>query len=243
MYRQPYGPYELTSTHGGAQRRWTGSNTDKYEAAEEVVATFKQARINSCVFGSLAFKLLGVDCKPNDVDIIVLNTTKSLEDLKEYLVDEHPGSSFYLTPSRDPIHPGNHRLVWYATQRGARVKVDILQPGEMSIPRFRPTLITEETPPGRAGQGFSIPVAPLELVLLLKLQGWEAHYNSDRPDRQMKEYEDVNQIRALLIMYKYQFDFDYLPYDFIDLAEGHVQEYVEEYPSSIGSWRYLGLYH
>ncbi|KAJ1306128.1 hypothetical protein OPQ81_010839 [Rhizoctonia solani] len=241
MYRISVGHRELTSTHRNARKHWTGFNRDKYEAAEETVAAFKRAGTDCCIFGSLGFKLLGVGCKPNDVDIIVLDTKKSLENLKEYLVKEHSQSRFYLVPSRN--RKAKYRVLWYATRRGARVKVDILQPGEMSIPRFQATRISQKIPPGRAGHGFNLPVAPVELVLLLKLQGWDVHYKSHMPHLRKKEHEDVKQIRALLIKYKYQFDFDYLPKKFMDMAEAQVQEYVLKYPPSIGSWRKLTLYH
>ncbi|KAH7334829.1 hypothetical protein B0J17DRAFT_671721 [Rhizoctonia solani] len=237
--RQPLGRSRLTSSHRNARKRRTYPK-DKYEAAEAAVDAFKQAHTDYCIFGSLAFKLLGVACKPNDADIIVLDTTKSLEDLKEYLVGAC--NRFYLMPSRN--RKAEYRVLWYATRKGARrVKVDILQPGEMSIPEFRANIISYETPPGKSGRAFSIPVAPLELVLLLKLGGWLEHYTSGVPHRKAKEPEDVKQIRALLIKYKRQFDFDYLPGDFVDQAEENVREYTSIYPSSKGSWRRVGLYH
>ncbi|CAE6448123.1 unnamed protein product [Rhizoctonia solani] len=189
----PFGRYTLTSTHRDALNHWNGSNKDTYEAEGEGVAAFARTYKYSCVFGSLAFKLLGVECQPNDVDLIVLDVTQSLEDLKEYLIKERSDSRFYLILARN--HRADYRVLWYATRRGARAKVDILQPGEMSIPSFAATLIPREISPGRSGSGFTIPVAPLELVLLLKLQGCEVDYKSNLRHLREKEYEHVNQIR------------------------------------------------
>jgi hypothetical protein len=65
QFRNPVGHQEHILTYRDALRQWSGSNKDKYKVASIAIAEFKRIGIAACVFGSLAFRLLGVGCKPN----------------------------------------------------------------------------------------------------------------------------------------------------------------------------------
>lgn len=60
------GDHAYISTHQAALDQWPiGSNQDKYQAAGAADIAFRTHGITACAFGSLACKLLGVNCKPN----------------------------------------------------------------------------------------------------------------------------------------------------------------------------------
>ncbi|ELU42078.1 hypothetical protein AG1IA_03901 [Rhizoctonia solani AG-1 IA] len=107
MYQAPVDHYTLTSTHHDGQSHWAGFNGDKYKAAREAVLAF--------------VRLLGVGCQLNDVAPAVLDVTQSLEDLKNYLIQGHSNSRFYLMLPHTRNHRDGYRIFYYATHRGARV--------------------------------------------------------------------------------------------------------------------------
>jgi hypothetical protein len=76
---------------------------------------------------------------------------------------------------------------WWTENRC--VKNDILVPPALGIPRiFSSNVIVIN----------DIPVMPLFDLLVMKLQGWQDHDNSRRPDFRAKVGADVTDIRALL---------------------------------------------
>ncbi|KAB5591007.1 PTCB-BRCT domain containing protein [Ceratobasidium theobromae] len=208
--RHPIGKWKYTTTHYDALRRWSGSDRDLCETAAVAIAILKETGVEACVFGSLACKLLGVECKPNDVDLIVLNTGGSLQVHQFLLLAVNP--QFYLLPSHDPA--ATYWVLWYTTTRGSRVKVDILQPGVMSIPAFSSASMST-----RYGSGFEVLVAPVEVILLVKLQGWNVHRLSGKPYYNNKQYADVEQIRGLLKHDPADFNFTYLPQHFLQESQ------------------------
>lgn len=230
------GSHHHVSSHWAALGWWSGSNEDKYEAASAAIAAFKGSDIDSCVFGSLACKLVGVACKPNDVDLIVLDTESTLEEHKEFLVKEN--DQFYLLPSRKPNAPCRYRVLWYKTTRGSRVKIDVLQPGVMSVPDFMPSdIIWEPVPRHR----LKIPMAPLGIVLLLKLLGWDEHRLSNIKRYNIKRYADADHIRGLLKLGLELVDYDYLPPEFLWKAQKRVYTFVYRYPHTKLLWHNLGF--
>lgn len=162
--------------------------------------------------------------------------TSDVEAKKRLLVRFNP--QFYLLPSQNPN--ATYRVLWYATLRGARVKVDILQPGVMSVPYFGPDKVAWIK---KRFAGCSPPVAPLEVVLLLKLQGWDDHLQSNVAHRHEKHHTDVVHIYDLLRIGSYsgQLNFSYLPADFIQRAQDRVYSFVQAYPDSKDAWSSLGF--
>ncbi|KAG8750112.1 hypothetical protein FRC12_013070 [Ceratobasidium sp. 428] len=230
--RSPLGLRAHRNTHRQALRQFSGSNRDKIDATKAAVAAFDSIDLPVCTFGSLACKMLGVRCHPNDVDLIVLNDDESSqEEHKEFLV--RTNRQFYLVPARDP--EATYRVLWYRTLRGSRVKVDILHPGAMSIPDFNPSLIDWWGPRS------SIPVAPFEVVLLIKLQGWDEHRFSDEPRHFDKHYIDIEHIRRLSDLVPEDCCFNYLSDDFMRTARECVLSFVRMFPDTKPDWRNLGF--
>lgn len=175
-------------------------------------------------------------CIQKDVDLIVLDTESTLEEHKEFLVKEN--DQFYLLPSRKPNAPCRYRVLWYKTTRGSRVKIDVLQPGVMSVPDFMPSdIIWEPVPRHR----LKIPMAPLGIVLLLKLLGWDEHRLSNIKRYNIKRYADADHIRGLLKLGLELVDYDYLPPEFLWKAQKRVYTFVYRYPHTKLLWHNLGF--
>jgi hypothetical protein len=119
--------------------------------------------------------------------------------------------------------------------RGARVKVDLLQPGIMTIPYFPPSDISW------LGHGTGIPVAPFEVVLLIKLQGWDDHRQSPEFRYNNKQHSDVDHIYELLQLIPETFYFDDMPDDFMRAAQERVFDFVRDFPDTKPSWKDLGF--
>jgi hypothetical protein len=76
---------------------------------------------------------------------------------------------------------------WWIENR--RVKVDILVPPTLRIPRiFASNIVLID----------DIPVMPIFALLVMKVQGWQDHSTSSRQDFRDKVGADVTDIRALL---------------------------------------------
>lgn len=81
------------------------------------------------------------------------------------------------------------RLPGWATDKTRRVKVDILVPPTLNLPMF----MAFEVPLLN-----NIPVMPLFDLLVMKMQGWKDHLESNRTDQRAKHRNDVSDIFALL---------------------------------------------
>lgn len=88
---------------------------------------------------------------------------------------------------------------------------------------------------------------PLIAVLLLKLQGWTDHRDSEREDFQEKQYTDVNDIKEMLWLLRHEHTTKtlasegWMPYSFVDMAKGRVDEFVEAFPKTKNYWRDIGF--
>ncbi|CAE6475223.1 unnamed protein product [Rhizoctonia solani] len=170
---------------------------------------------------------------PNDVDLLVLDTISTQEQIKQILVNANP--KFYLIPARDPS--ATYKVLWYRTMLGTRVKVDLLQPGIMSIPDLSPNLIQY-----KQYLTHRVPVAPFGLVLLLKLQAWEQHQQSSEDRYYTKHHTDAQDINRLLpLVITAGITCDYLPSDFRREARRRIKSYVQSHPSSKEHWDKIKL--
>ena len=166
------------------------------EVAERAISIFSNNGFNACLFGSTACALYGVARCPNvrdlsvvcylyrtdrddqDVDLIVL-ASEDTEYLKRLLTQED--GRFFLVPSRS--RRARYKVLWYelppARRGGARkCKIDILVPGgDLMIPHI---------PSQNVKRRDGLPVKPPLPLLLIKLQGWMDHRDSDRLDFQEK---------------------------------------------------------
>jgi hypothetical protein len=166
-----------------------------------------------------------------DVDILCLTNDWDQESLKRTLVRRN--SNFFLVPSRDPL--ATYQVLWYRGALNSRIKVDILLPGVMNIPAISPSRIVHRE---------RLPVAPLSLVFLLKLQAWSQHGASSETRFRLKQPMDEADIRQLLPILErdgIKPDEDVsLPASFRRAAAERVQEYVRRCPNSVVTWRRIG---
>jgi hypothetical protein len=88
---------------------------------------------------------------------------------------------------------------------------------------------------------------PLIAVLLLKLQGWTDHRDSEREDFQEKQYIDVDDIMEVLDILrrahrtKTLTSESWMPPWFVRAAKWRVDEFVEAFPDTKERWRDIGF--
>jgi hypothetical protein len=147
-------------------------------------------------------------------------------------------SNFYLLPARNPRD--TYKVLWYRVHEigyFVNCKVDLLFPGILDIPNI-PVSEIDRT------NVHNIPCIPLSPLLLLKLQGWIHHGESDRDYVRRKQPADVLDINDLLRICRQKGirprDDPYLSIAFKTTSESRVMEYVEEYPYSAIAWTELG---
>lgn len=133
--------------------------------------------------------LYGNSRTPNDVDIVVMTNLYTTEYIKN-MISRNPG--FYLRPSKKPGE--TYKVLYYRLQPNLlydrrSCKVDILIPGIMNIPHISSDRLVWKN---------TLPVLPILVLLLLKLQGWSDHRASTRSDMQQKQYVDIRDINQLV---------------------------------------------
>lgn len=171
------------------------------------------------------------------MDLVVF-TDEDPEYLKQILTSEE--DNFFVVASSSPN--ADYKVLWYSLttfpEEPERVcKVDILTPGErLDIP---------DVPSDQIEYINRLPVMPLVPLLMLKLQGWSHHRDSDRPDMRDKQHVDVEDIEELLAI---SCDHDttisslgWLSNELIDAAQERVYDYVEEFRESALYWQSLGF--
>ncbi|KAI8989242.1 hypothetical protein BD414DRAFT_536534 [Trametes punicea] len=214
------------------------SSSQILDIARRVIALFEGRGLKCCLMGSLASYLYGVPRTPNDVDVVVLSTVYTQEDLKTMLVQDD--RQFLLVRSRNPR--ATYRVLWYRLPGSyQRCKVDILIPGILNVPAVPYRYIVSPKP-------HYLPVMPPIPQLLLKLQGWADHRISPRADMRAKQYLDVRDIDSLLeIVCRRNLRIDdnvvkWVPETTFEAASSTLQRYVVvASPQSIYNWRKLGF--
>lgn len=111
--------------------------------------------------------------------------------IKQRLVKASP--RFYLVDSTN--RSAGYQVLWYhpagqgSTRRPAAVKIDILLPGVTELLEFDPS---------RIEYCRQLPIAPLSLVLLHKLQGWFIRSHSQERHQYEKHWKDIFDVARLL---------------------------------------------
>lgn len=171
-----------------------------------------------------------------DVDMVVLTNSYEQEDIKEIIVYADP--KFFLVKPRTP--GATYKILYYTLNSGGYCKVDILLPGILDIPFVPASQIVYTHVP-------DVPVMPLVAVILLKLQGWTDHRDSDRDDFQEKQHVDIDDIWDMLYIWVRGHSDEtvhterWMPYEFVEAAKGRVEEFIEECPDSEDHWRLMGF--
>jgi len=203
----------------------------------KTIAVLTANQFTCCLFGSVGCLLYGNSRTPNDIDVIVMTTTYTTEHLKA-LLGRTPG--FYLRPSGKPGE--TYKILYYRLQPNflysrRSCKVDILIPGIMNIPLLpSERIVWKET----------LPVLPLLVLLLLKLQGWSDHRASTRSDMQQKQYVDIRDINQLVVVAarsgEHLSRVPWLPDAFLAQGYEHLALYLRIVRPAVTSyWREIGF--
>ena len=207
-------------------------------AAKAAVAALKKLGLRSYLVGGYACYLHGNSREPNDMDLVVSasSETRSQEQLKLDLVNTDP--SFYTVASRNPY--ASYRVLWYRPSSYATpCKVDLLLLGIMNIP---------SVPSSKIQQINLLPVAPLSLVFLLKLQAWEDYSQAAKEYLRVKQHTDVRDIDRLTtrLVERWGKEFvrecsSWMPSPFVAEARRRVKKYCMSFPSTRSNWEALGF--
>ncbi|KAK0209832.1 hypothetical protein IW262DRAFT_1281177 [Armillaria fumosa] len=155
-----------------------------FQAAIYAISLLRDSAYSCAIFGSAACYLYGNERLPNDVDILVPSQAEA-EVIKGYLVNRDP-RHFYLRKARTPGATYRNIGEKVVTRQS---KVDIVMAGTMMLPFLSPrsTIVKE-----------ALPLVPLEILLLHKLQGWHDHMTAPEPHKQKKQTVDVADVRRTL---------------------------------------------
>lgn len=168
--------------------------------------------------------------------MVVLSNEHPQEDLKVLIVTTDP--KFFLVKPRTP--GATYKVLYYTLHSGGFCKVDILIPGLLSIPLVPLNKIVYTRVPG-------VPVMPILAVMLLKLQGWTDHRDSEREDFQEKQWVDIDDIRDMLNVWANHHKKEtlltnsWMPAEFVQAGQGRIAEFLEECPDTAAHWRVMGF--
>ncbi|KAJ3773664.1 hypothetical protein FB446DRAFT_787639 [Lentinula raphanica] len=207
--------------------------------AHKAVTIFRENAMNCCLFGSLACYMWGMVYRdPKDVDLVVLdNEWRGTEELKELLVETD--RNFYLVPSRDP--DATYRVLYYAVGPGCSCKIDILTTGHSTSLHLPPVPFEEVL------TFVALPVMPLLPLLLMKIQGWLAHRESQKAHERAKVPQDAADVRVMLYIavqkevHIHDPECEWMPLWFVRQMKFRVFKFVREYPDSLEDWNRLGI--
>jgi len=228
--------------------------------ARVTIDTLKEIGITHCCFiGGMACKLYtnGKGRQPKvshcrETRMHPILTLRSHQDLDILCLTPYPGGAeaiksrlcqeddrFYTVPARNPRD--RWRVLYWRTGSNEpgfkRFKVDILVPGVMDLPAIHPNYIIKIN---------KYPCAPLVLLLLHKLKGWDDRRDSRRQYQLDKIPGDVRDIKNLLRIANQRGLRITKPRGYISRAfradsKRRVIEFSEEHPQYIRLWTGLGL--
>lgn len=211
------------------------------DIARATIDTLNEIGVEDCCFiGGMACKLYtrGNSRQPKDLDILCLTPYPGgAEAIKRRLCQED--DRFYTVRARNPGDWWNV-LYWHTDSDESgfeRFKIDILVPGVMDLPDIHPAYITRID---------RLPCAPLPLLVLHKLQGWDERRRSPRADFRAKTPGDVRDIADLLQIAN-QLGLNitkprsYITNAFRSISYSRVRKFCLKNPQYISSWMGLGL--
>lgn len=214
------------------------TRTELYSVAKVAAKILESCGMPCFLVGGVACSAYGTTRLPNDIDIAVM-TDEDQESVKRRLV--RADSRFYLVYPKNRSAP--YRVLWFRlgsqnplTSRSC--KIDILPRGTLNIP---------DVPSSRIRDIQGVPVAPLLVLLCLKLQAWDHHgaapqhwYRSKQPadERDIGELLDIA-IRAKENIAKES----WIPRLFVRQAEERVPKYVASFMNlpTREKWKKIGL--
>ncbi|KAL0578772.1 hypothetical protein V5O48_003225 [Marasmius crinis-equi] len=233
-------------------------------ATKALISALKVLGLHCCLVGSVACSSHGTSRTPNDIDMVVLGSVWTQEELKRQVVTTD--ANFYTVASKDPY--ATYRVLFYrlpepeysysssSTLRSSyssstrsyytsyrsrkSCKVDLLLPGIMNIPPVPKYRIYTD-------KRFQ-PLMPFLPLLLLKLQAWQDHGESSKDYMRRKQPTDVADITELLnlAVTKYpsvnlEKDALWLPESFVEAAKTRVRRFIRQYSYTKKHWERLGF--
>ncbi|KAJ3926703.1 MAG: hypothetical protein NXY57DRAFT_1028119 [Lentinula lateritia] len=181
--------------------RYPVTSSELHTATQATIEGLKSLRLDCCLVGSVACSAYGMSRVPNDIDMVILTSRYTQEELKNLLVRYNPG--FYLVASKDPL--ATYRVLWFRlTGYHRSCKGDLLLPGTMNIPYVDPSRIHRVSNTRQTANIYSsvlsaeYPLMPFLPLLLLKLQAWQDHGESIKLFMRNKQPTDIQDIRELL---------------------------------------------
>ncbi|KAJ3918791.1 hypothetical protein F5877DRAFT_41836 [Lentinula edodes] len=221
--------------------RYPVTSSELHTATQATIEGLKSLRLDCCLVGSVACCAYGMSRVPNDIDMVVLTSRYTQEELKNLLVQYN--STFYLIASKDPL--ATYRVLWFKLAGYRRsCKVDLLLPGTMNIPSVDPSPFSRSA---------KYPLMPFLPLLLLKLQAWQDHGESAKLFMRDKQPTDVQDILELLRLAEQNYALSdttgitatreepYLPKSFIKTAKTRVRKFAQMYPRSEKQWIMIGF--
>ncbi|KAJ7665095.1 hypothetical protein DFH06DRAFT_1041269, partial [Mycena polygramma] len=214
------------------------SAEDIKTTARTTVSVLKVAGLSCCLAGSSACYEWGNSRIPNDVDILVLSSSRSADEIKQLLVSSD--TNFYLAlPEKNPL--ATYRVLWYTLSPGTtthppkQCRVDVFLPGIISLPFVPPEFIVQ-SPSG-------LPVMPLLAALMHKVLAWIAHGQARRPDKQENDLTDISGLLTIVdsrldsILAE---DKSWYPDWFVSASFSGITRHVAEFnPESAHVWKSL----
>ncbi|KAI0046258.1 hypothetical protein FA95DRAFT_1494284 [Auriscalpium vulgare] len=209
------------------------TSSDIQALAKSTVAILKRHGLSSCLTGGAACALWGVARTPNDLDMVVMTSSYTQEEVKRLVAAAD--TSYYLVPSTNPRN--TYKVLWHRAANGVCCKVDLLLPPTLNIPDITPEHVVLR-------QG--TPVMPLLLLLLMKLQAWSDHGSSRWSNVRAKAATDRLDIEVLLGVavrngVSLQRESWLKETMLMAWSWNRVTSYVAAYPSSRGNWRSIGI--
>ncbi len=180
-----------------------------FQAAVDATRLLRDSGYSCAIFGSTACYLYGNKRHPNvcistlvdfryanarlqDVDILV-SSSEEAEVVKRSLVNQDP-LHFYLKKAK--TLGATYKVLWYQQQLNIgqrvvcrRTKVDIVMAGTMMLPFLSSRSAVVKN---------ALPLVPLDVLLLHKLQGWHDHMTASESHKKIKQTADVADIRCIL---------------------------------------------
>jgi hypothetical protein len=215
--------------------QYSPTRKEIYKVARDAVEVLQKMGHRSCLFGSAACGVYGLQRVPGDVDLVVWAEGWDAERIKNVLASRD--DRFFRTPA--PNYPGKHVLYMRISPQSTThiCKIDIITQREQNlpVPDLPDAVFSNPRLPG-------IPVMPLLPLLLLKLKGWSAHSRNISHLKYIVDARDINEILGHAVdIYPLHFEHFSKQKGFMGQAREWVKEYLKAYPESSEQWSWVGF--
>ncbi|TFK18598.1 hypothetical protein FA15DRAFT_675147 [Coprinopsis marcescibilis] len=214
--------------------------------AWDVVNTLRESGLRCAFFGCMGCRLYGNKRLPEDLDVLVLPLPGTSPDREVIEKGMARNSQFFTTPVVDAARA--HSLFRYIPPhmtlppnfKKRFCKVDVVLPGPMNLP-----YLSE----GQVNEVEGLPVVPVLVLLLHKLQGWEDRLKSAEMHKFRQHIANVEDIKDLLgrvgempvKMFRPWSERELLGEGFVDASKARVKRFCARFPETAIHWEGLGF--